>query len=261
MFRVLKFTEDGISWDADIPIHVARLLNGVYCSIDCDDYLPEVEQWAAYTRSLIPLRLPLVHMLSRVGLAGDDAMVILGGKGALDLQNSSGNKSGLRPAILDEINVANFVWDTLNDVPNVIDDVHRGNYGWLEKPAPLPSSAPNCALAYGLLLLDETLARRDSPPESLMTVVCTVGLLLAAANYELGSRQGKSERSQYAADARWVDDPSQRAKNLASALWPEANRHGRTADQLHREITARGEYASHGRVAKWLTNLRKTGRC
>lgn len=64
-----------------------------------------------------------------------------------------------------------------------------------------------------------------------------------------------------AANKRHRSSAAGKAKVAAAELWPEANRKGWTAARLHTELVSRGHTVSQGRVAKWVTNLRKTGRC
>lgn len=64
-----------------------------------------------------------------------------------------------------------------------------------------------------------------------------------------------------AATKRHEKSPAGRAKAEAIKLWPDANRNGWTAADMHRELELRGQTASYGTVAKWMTKLRKTGTC
>lgn len=64
-----------------------------------------------------------------------------------------------------------------------------------------------------------------------------------------------------AATKRHEKSPAGRAKAEAIKLWPQANRKGWTAADMHRELELRGHEAAFGTVTKWMTNLRKTGTC
>ncbi len=54
---------------------------------------------------------------------------------------------------------------------------------------------------------------------------------------------------------------TQAAKAEAVKLWPEANRKGWTATRFHTALTDAGHAIPYDTARKWLTKLRKTGKC
>lgn len=142
--------------------------------------------------------------------------------------------------------------------------------------------APTKASRYGKWLesrssLIKTLAKHKLPAEVHRAIAahdCATQEVLSAAAAGIREREErlaqaielaaalpagvKSASASASAKSRHKSNP---VKAAAIELWPVAHRNGWTAYRMHLELTRRGHKAAPGTVAKWMTELRKTGTC